>query len=284
LNDLSLTDEKMSIDTHPGRCRIAWRDEPKSEPLAILGSPTFMEELHLPIAGNLCEELQKERDEGRSILVFADCQNHLKSAIFSFDESLRPDSRQAIELLKNSSVKYNLSILTGDHSQAARRLADRLGIAFHAELLPRQKQEIVASARNGGHRVAFVGEGYNDAPAMATADVGIALGAGADLMRDNAAVCILGNDIAAVPWVLDLSRATVRRIRRNLFWAFLYNIIGLVFATIGLLSPTMAAAIMFVSSLAVVSGSWKNSHSGDLPESNKSSPQAAPAWQALANT
>ncbi|MFM7131111.1 MAG: HAD family hydrolase, partial [bacterium] len=161
LNGISLTDEKILIDTRPGRGMIAWRDESKSEPLAILGSPTFMEELHLPIAGNLCEELQKERAEGRSILIFADCQNHLKSAIFSFDESLRPDSRQAIELLKNSSVKYNLSILTGDHTQAAGRLADRLGIAFQAELLPRQKQEIVASARIGGHRVAFVGEGYN---------------------------------------------------------------------------------------------------------------------------
>jgi Cu+-exporting ATPase len=145
----------------------------------------------------------------------------------------------------------------------------------HAELAPENKQEFVRALQRKGHVVAFVGEGYNDAPAMATADVGIALGAGADLTRDNASVCVLGDDIASVPYVLALSAATVGRIRRNLFWAFFYNVIGLFFAAAGLLSPTLAAAIMFVSSVAVVAGS---SRVGDRrTEVPRSEPTTSPS-------
>jgi Cu+-exporting ATPase len=148
-----------------------------------------------------------------------------------------------------------MAVLTGDHRKAGDKLARSLSIEVFSELSPDGKQAFVRDAQARGHVVAFVGEGYNDAPAMALADVGIALGASADLTRDNAAVCILGDRIAAVPYVIELSEATVRRIRRNLFWAFFYNIIGLIFASVGLLSPTLAAAIMFVSSVAVVAGS-----------------------------
>lgn len=285
LAELAHSTGELHIETRPGRGMIAWHGVSKIAVSQVLGSPALLHELGLPLPNEMQARLDAELAAGRSVLLYADPSPDGNFAIFSFDESLRPDARQAIEMLKNMSDIRSLSILTGDHAQAARRLADSLGIAFQAELLPRQKQEIVASTRIIGHRVAFVGEGYNDAPAMAMADVGIALGAGADLTRENAAVCILGNDIAAVPWVLDLSRATVRRIRRNLFWAFFYNIIGLVFATLGLLSPTMAAAIMFVSSVAVVSGSWKNAFSSSRsPEAGDTPTQAAPAWQAQAST
>jgi P-type E1-E2 ATPase len=176
-------------------------------------------------------------------------------ALFGFDESLRPDVISAFDQLKSIRPALELAVLTGDHKQAGERLAESLQIKVLAGLMPEDKQANVRQYQSHRHVVAFVGEGYNDAPAMATADVGIALGAGADLTRDNASVCILGNDISAVPYMLELSRQTVRRIRRNLFWAFFYNIFGVALAACGLLSPTMAAAIMFASSVAVVAGS-----------------------------
>jgi P-type E1-E2 ATPase len=251
---------------------ILYQNQQKSHPLAILGSPALLAEIGWNRSPEMAEKLADEQAAGRSILIFAEAGQGSPAAIFSFDETLRPDARQAIAELKSSRKIGRISILTGDHPQAAARLATELGVEYQAALLPHEKQEIVAFDRATGHRVGFVGEGYNDAPAMALADVGLALGAGADLTRDNASVCILGNDIAAVPWVLGLSRRTVRQIRRNLFWAFFYNIIGLVFATLGLLSPTMAAAIMFVSSVAVVSGSWQKSVPGTT-----SAPEAFPA-------
>jgi heavy metal translocating P-type ATPase len=262
----------LPIETRPGRGMILYQDQQKSHPLAILGSPALLAEIGWKRSPEMAEKLADEQAAGRSILIFAEAGQGSPTAMFSFDETLRLDARQAIAELKSSGKIGRISILTGDHPQAAARLATELGVEYQAALLPHEKQEIVAFDRATGHRVGFVGEGYNDAPAMALADVGLALGAGADLTRDNASVCILGNDIAAVPWVLGLSRRTVRQIRRNLFWAFFYNIIGLVFATLGLLSPTMAAAIMFVSSVAVVSGSWQKSVPGTT-----SAPEAFPA-------
>ena len=175
----------------------------------------------------------------------------------------------ALDELKSIRPLLELAVLTGDHRQSGERLAKSLQIKVLARLLPDEKQAIVKQYQGHGHVVAFVGEGYNDAPAMATADVGIALAAGADLTRDNASVCILGNDISAVPYMLELSRKTVRRIRRNLFWAFFYNVFGVMLASCGLLSPTMAAGIMFVSSVAVVAGPGRSSVQRPLSESTQ---------------
>lgn len=262
--------------TLPGRGLLAFRSGTEDRPLAVLGSPALMAESGVVLDSPILERLAESQAAGHSILIFAALQNPPVQAIFSFDESLRPDSLEAVELLKKLPNSPELAILTGDHRQAAERLAAMLKIQFYAELLPHQKQELVRQKQHEGHRVAFVGEGYNDAPAMATADVGIALGAGADLTRDNAAVCILGNQITAVPYVLDLASTTVRRIRRNLFWAFFYNIMGLFLAIAGLLSPTIAAGIMFVSSIAVVAGSWKQSDpDGDEQELEPESTEAS---------
>jgi len=257
---------EFTIQTRPGRGLLAYQStEKNAQPVALLGNLALLAENGVMVHHSLSARLHHAQSSGHSVLLF-----HLQpgaQALFAFDESLRGDVPTAITQLKGMNPPPHLAVLTGDHAQAGQRLADFLQVIVKSELLPDQKQAIVRDYQSRGRVVAFVGEGYNDAPAMATADVGIALGAGADLTRDNASVCILGNEIAAVPWVLGLAKTTVRRIRRNLFWAFFYNIIGLVFAVFGLLSPTLAAAIMFVSSVAVVAGSSRPIGPGPLTSS-----------------
>lgn len=250
--------EKIRLRTRPGRGMIAYSDGDVENPIALLGNPALIQETGLKLSRHISDALETAIRTGHSVMIFAmtadsDCQ-----VLFEFDESLRPDVQSALTQLSLSNPSPQLAILTGDHRQAAEKLAGQLGVAVFSELLPEEKLAIVQRYQKQGHCVAFVGEGYNDAPAMVAADVGIALGSGADLTRDNASVCIMGNQLCAVPFAIDLARKTVRRIRRNLFWAFFYNMIGLILAMIGWLNPTIAAAIMFVSSIAVVSGSWNS--------------------------
>ncbi len=243
-----------SIETRPGRGLIM-TDSVSGARVGVLGSPVLFDELAISLDPAIREVLERTLEKGRPVLLFEASGSPPAQALFSFEETLRPDAVEAIESLRAMKAGPNLVVLTGDHRKAGENLAKTLGIPVLAEQTPEGKQLFVRNEQARNHVVAFVGEGYNDAPAMASADVGIALGAGADLTRDNAAVCILGDRIAAVPYVIELSEGTVRRIRRNLFWAFFYNIIGLLLAALGLLSPTLAAAIMFVSSVAVVASS-----------------------------
>lgn len=252
-----------TIKTTPGRGIAAYLKSDLEKPVALLGSYALMSANSVVLSPEIKSKLEQFKASGQSILIFSCSLDDQVQILISFDETLRADARPAIQALKTESKISEMAILTGDHAQAGRRIAEALNVGVIAELLPDEKQAVVSERQSRGKKVVFVGEGYNDAPAMALADVGIALGAGADLTRDNASVCIVGNQMLAVPYVIDLASVTVRRIRRNLFWAFFYNAVGLVLAFLGLLSPTIAAAIMFVSSIAVVSGSWTTLETGE---------------------
>jgi heavy metal translocating P-type ATPase len=154
--------------------------------------------------------------------------------------------------------KIDVHLLSGDRAAGTAQVASELGIQhWAAERLPLQKVEYVEALQRQGRKVAMVGDGVNDAPALSKADVGIAHQIGTDLSKDAADVHILAGDITLVPWVLSLSKKTFRHIQVNLFWAFIYNIIAIALAAVGWLRPVMAAAAMLLSSLMVVGNSLR---------------------------
>ncbi|MEZ4713080.1 MAG: cation-translocating P-type ATPase [Caldilineaceae bacterium] len=169
--------------------------------------------------------------------------------ILALRETLRPSAVSAMQALNAQGMA--LHILTGDSAAAAAALAKRLNVTAHAELLPTDKVAQIAQAEANGP-VAMIGDGLNDAPALARASVGVALGCGADVTREAADVSLLGVDLQQIPWLLALARRTYRTIQWNLLWAFLYNVIGIGLALAGRLHPLLAAAAMIVSSALVV--------------------------------
>jgi P-type E1-E2 ATPase len=173
-------------------------------------------------------------------------------ARFAFREKVRPEAETSIALLRR--LGLGCVMLTGDRIPRARALAESLRLDFHAGLLPDDKLAAMRSLQSAGP-AAMVGDGINDAPALAAADVGIALGSGTDISRHSAQVCLLTSDLARLPWLVQLSRRTERTIRWNLVWAFAYNILGIGFAAVGWLHPIVAALAMGLSSLLVVTNS-----------------------------
>jgi len=145
------------------------------------------------------------------------------------------------------------ALVSGDNRGAAERVARELGIdELRAEVLPEDKARIVAELRASGSVVAMVGDGINDAPALAAADVGIAMATGADVAMETAGITLMRGDPLLVPAAIELSRRTLSTIRRGLFWAFAYNVVGIPLAALGMLDPVVAGAAMALSSVSVV--------------------------------
>ncbi len=169
-------------------------------------------------------------------------------------DAIRPEAAQAIAQLQHEEIAVH--VISGDAARPTRELAQQLGIAdWHAGVAPDGKAQLVTAERERGLQIAFVGDGINDAPALASADVGIAMGAGTEIALETAQVAILSNDPRAVSAGIALSRATLRTIRQNLFWAFAYNAILVPLAVAGIVHPILAAAAMGASSLFVVGNS-----------------------------
>ena len=144
-------------------------------------------------------------------------------------------------------------MISGDNEGAARQVAHQLGLMhYEANVLPRDKARRVEALRANGRIVAMVGDGINDAPALAAADVGIAMGSGTDIAMHAAGITLLRPDPRLVSTAIEISRATVRKIRQNLFWAFAYNVVGIPLAALGVLTPVFAGAAMALSSVSVV--------------------------------
>jgi heavy metal translocating P-type ATPase len=199
------------------------------------------------------------RSEGLTPLVVANGRRYL--GLIALADVVAPHSREAVERLKE--MKLDVLLLSGDHRTIVARVAREVGIQrIQAEVLPGQKQTAVAQLRDAGQAVAMVGDGINDAPALAAADLGIAIGSGSDIAIEAADVVIVGSDLRALPRTILLGRATLRTIKQNLVWAFLYNVL-LVPIAAGVLVPFggfgvpgwAAAAAMSLSSVSVVTNS-----------------------------
>lgn len=225
-----------------------------------LGNRRMLEENGLS-AGDLAESAQAWEAEGRTLswLIEQGAQPRVLG-LFAFGDTLKPGALEAVEQLKAQHISSHL--LTGDNRGSARVVALALGIDdVHAEVLPADKAATVAELKKTGV-VAMVGDGINDAPALAAADIGIAMGGGTDVAMHAAGITLMRGDPRLVPAALEISRKTYAKIRQNLFWAFVYNLIGIPLAAFGLLNPVLAGAAMALSSVSVVSNAlllktWK---------------------------
>jgi len=220
--------------------------------------------------GVLAAKAQAWEAEGRTLSWLIERAPHAQVlGLFAFGDSLKPGAEQAIRQLHARGISSHL--LTGDNRGSAKVVAEALGIDdVHAEVLPADKAATVTALKRSGV-VAMVGDGINDAPALAAADIGIAMGGGTDVAMQAAGITLMRGDPRLVPAALEISRKTYAKIRQNLFWAFIYNLIGIPLAAFGYLNPVLAGAAMALSSVSVVSNAlWLKTWKPTIPSQQES--------------
>jgi Cu+-exporting ATPase len=220
----------------------------------LIASLRWLAELDVPL-GALAADVRRLQGEGATLsaLVERVTDGLALRALMAFADEPKPGAGAALAQLRERGLR--LVMISGDNRAAALAMAQRLGLQpdeVQAEVLPGDKAARVAALREGGHVVAMVGDGVNDAPALAAADVGIAMGTGTDVAMHAAGITLMRGDVGLVAGALDISRRTVRKIRQNLFWAFAYNVAGIPLAALGYLNPVVAGAAMALSSVSVL--------------------------------
>ena len=225
------------------------------------GNRSLLEEKHITLSPQLSDAAHRLTAKAQTVIWFADEETAL--AIAGITDQIKQTSLQAVKELRASGIEVYM--LTGDNEATAREIARTAGIAhYKAGVLPQDKAAFINQLQHEGRKVAMVGDGINDSAALAQADLSIAMGGGSDIAMDVAKMTIISSDLTKIPEALRLSRLTVRTIRQNLFWAFIYNIIGVPIAA-GilypingfLLNPMIAGAAMAFSSVSVVSNSLR---------------------------
>lgn len=217
----------------------------------ILSNERYFDELGINYDKALMKELL---DEGATVIVMA--IDGKAVSYFAIEDSLRSDSKEAIAKIKSMGIKTYM--LTGDNDIVAKNVAQKLGIdEFRAELLPEDKLKAIEEIKKSCAKLAMVGDGVNDAPSLASSDVGYSIASGTDVALEASDISLLNNSIGGVQRALELSRAAMKIIKENLFWAFFYNVVGIPFAILGLLTPMLAGTAMAFSSVCVVTNSLR---------------------------
>ncbi|POR51004.1 Cu+-exporting ATPase [Paraburkholderia eburnea] len=219
-----------------------------------IGSARWLAELKLAVPPALAERAQALEAQGNTVSWLMDLNAGAQAvlALLAFGDTVKPTAREAIARLKAMGIRSVL--VTGDNAGSAQAVAAQLGIdEVHAQVLPDDKARTVRDLKiRSGAIVAMAGDGINDAPALAAADIGIAMATGTDVAMHAAGITLMRGDPALVAAAIDISRRTWRKIQQNLFWAFVYNLIGIPLAAFGLLNPMLAGAAMAFSSVSVV--------------------------------
>jgi heavy metal translocating P-type ATPase len=215
--------------------------------ICLLGSLRFVQERQFHIPSELAEELYSTRRTSQALVIVG--WNACAKAIYWFEDEVRPDAKPMLEAIAALGIKPVL--LTGDREERGAAIGRQFGMETWAGLVPSEKLDKIRAFR-ADSVVTMVGDGINDAPSLAGADVGIAMGTGADISRSAAGVCLLRNDLKQLPWLLQFAHQTQWTIRRNFLWAFLYNLIGMGVAAAGYLNPIVASIAMVGSSLFVI--------------------------------
>jgi P-type Cu+ transporter len=217
----------------------------------LLGNRKLMQEQNVPTS-ELESEVAALEVEGKTVMILA-VDGTAAGAVAAMDTA-KESAAPAIALLK--SMNLEVAMLTGDNEITAQAIAKQLGITqVIANVLPWQKEEVIKKLQSQGKVVAMVGDGINDAPALAQADIGIAIGSGTDIAKETGGIVLIRDDLRDVALGVELSKKTMRKINTNLFWAFAYNVVMIPIAASGLLNPMYAAGAMAISSLTVVSNS-----------------------------
>jgi Cu2+-exporting ATPase len=227
----------------------------------FVGSHRMLTELKIEIPEYLNQEIKQLQEKAQTVIYFTG--NAKVIAIMTIADKIKPGSKQAVEALQAQGIAVYM--LTGDNQRTAAAVALQVGIShYRAEVLPADKADLVKDLQRQGNVVAMIGDGINDSQALAQADLSIAMGKGSDIAIDVAKITLISSDLRQVPKALRLSALTVKTIRQNLFWAFVYNIIGIplaagiLFPVNGfLLNPMIAGAAMALSSVSVVSNSLR---------------------------
>ena len=225
------------------------------------GNEKMMEEKGISLSTEQKNQIQALAKQGRTPLLFADGKQFL--GIVAVADVVKPTSKEAVQKFRDYGI--HVIMLTGDNEVTAQAIKEQVGIdEVIAGVLPTQKEEKISALKQAGHKVAMIGDGVNDAPALASADVGIAIGAGTDVAIESADIVLMKNDLLDAVGAVKLSKAVIRNIKENLFWAFFYNSIGIPLAAGVLyplfqikLNPMFGAAAMSLSSVCVVSNALR---------------------------
>ena len=245
----AILDDPQQFEAIPGHGVAAEIENHK----VLLGTKKLMKDNGIEIAG-LVAGVEKLEEEGKTAMYMA--VDKRMAAVIGVADTIKESSREAVSQLKRMGLE--VWMITGDNSRTAAAIARQVGIDnVLAEVLPEDKASQVEKLRGQGKVVGMVGDGINDAPALVTADVGFAIGTGTDVAIEAADITLMRGDLRGVAAAINLSRATIRNIRQNLFWALFYNTVGIPVAAMGLLNPVIAGAAMAFSSVSVVSNSLR---------------------------